>query len=128
MIWGIALLFIFLHQLLEHQAFAWVSGLCLSATDDVTTSEFVLIVSLIISLWLLWLYCWLYYFNYITLAVLLIVFVLGSVLCFWYHSHYLLFKVRAIQDMIHFLNESRMCIQLSIKIYQRNPLDHLDNL
>ena len=50
----IAPLFIFLHQPPEHQASARVSGLRLSATNDVTvtTPGFVLIVSLTISLWL----------------------------------------------------------------------------
>ena len=51
MLSGIAPLFIFLHQPPEHQASARVSGLCLSATNDVTTPGFVLIVSLTISLW-----------------------------------------------------------------------------
>ena len=51
MLSGIALLFIFLHQPPEHQASARVSGLRLSATSDVTTPGFVLIVSLTISLW-----------------------------------------------------------------------------
>ena len=54
MLSGIALLFIFLHQPPEHQASARVSGLRLSATNDVTvtTPGFVLIVLLVISLWL----------------------------------------------------------------------------
>ena len=51
----------------------------------------------------------------IALTVLLIVFVFGSVLCFWYYSHYLLFKVQAIQDAIHFTYKSRIHIRSSIK-------------
>ena len=41
-------------NLLSIKLFARVSGLCVSAIDDVTTPGFVLIVSLTISLWL---YC-----------------------------------------------------------------------
>ena len=51
MLSGIAPLFIFLYQPPEHQASARVSGLHLSATDNGTNPEFVLIVSLTISLW-----------------------------------------------------------------------------
>ena len=40
----------------------------------------------------------------------LIVFVLGSVFCFWYHFHYLLLKLRAAQDGIHRPDESRTYI------------------
>ena len=36
----------------------------------------------------------------------LIVFVLGSVFCFWYHFYQLLLKLRAAQDGIHCLDES----------------------
>ena len=38
----------------------------------------------------------------------LIVFVLGSVLCFRYRSHYLLLKLRAAQDGIHRPDESAL--------------------
>ena len=58
----------------------------------------------------------------------LIVFVLGSVLCFWYRFHYLPLKVQAVQDVIYLPNESRTYIKSSIKIYLHNPLDHLNNL
>ena len=72
----IAPLFIFIHQPPEHQVSARVPGLCLSATNNVNTPGFILIVSLVISLWLLWPYHWLYRFDRsdrIALAVLLIV-------------------------------------------------------
>ena len=39
-----------------------------------------------------------------TKAFGLILFVLGSVFCFWYHSHYLPLEVQAVQDIIHHLN------------------------
>ena len=112
MLSGIAPLFIFLHQPPKHQASARVSGLRLSATNDVTTPGFVLIVSLTISLW-----------SYRSdrfdrsdriagriVDRIALIFVLGSVLCFRYRSHYLLLKVRAVQDVIHLPNESRTCI------------------
>ena len=52
MLSGIAPLFIFLHQSPEYQAFARVSALRVSATNNITTPKFVLIVLLTISLWL----------------------------------------------------------------------------
>ena len=57
----------------------------------------------------------------------LIAFVFGNIL-FQYRFYDLLFKVQAVQDVIHLSNESHTGIQLSIKIYLRNPLDHLVNL
>ena len=44
-------------NLLNIRLFACVVGLCKSATDNVTTFKFVLIVLLTILLWLLWPYC-----------------------------------------------------------------------
>ena len=82
MLLGIVPLFIFLHQPPKHQDSARVSGLCLSATNDVTTPRFVLIILLDISLWsncfgrivdcialialiaLFWPYCWSYLFDF----------------------------------------------------------------
>ena len=81
MLLGIVWLFIFLHQLLEHQAFPWVSGLCVGATDNITTPGFGLIVSLTV---LLWLYCFGRIINciaLIALTVLLIVWLL--ILSLW---------------------------------------------
>ena len=97
-------------NLLNISFFAQVSGLCVSATDDITTPKFVLNILLTILFWLLWThysgrivdcialiallwpYCWLYCFNYIAL----IIFVFKSVFCFWYYSHDLLFEIRAV--------------------------------
>ena len=50
MLIGVAPLFIFLYQPSEHQVSAWVSGLILSAINNVTTFGFILIVLLAISL------------------------------------------------------------------------------
>ena len=47
----------------------------------------------------------------------LIVFVLESVFCFQYHSHYLLLKLRAAQDGIHRPDESRIHIQSFIWVH-----------
>ena len=47
-------------------------------------------------------------------AFSLIVFVLGSVFCFQYHSHYLLFKLQAAQDGIDCPDELHTHIQPSI--------------
>ena len=48
----------------------------------------------------------------------LIVFVLGSVFCFWYHSYYLLLKLQAGQDGIHRPDKSHTHIQPSIWVHQ----------
>ena len=62
----------------------------------------------------------------IALIVSLIVFVFGSVLCFWYCFHYLLLEVQPVQDTIHFTHKSRTHIQSSIKIRPQNPLGRLE--
>ena len=49
----------------------------------------------------------------------LIVFMLKSVFCFCYHSHYLLLKLEAAQDGIYYPDESRTYIQPSIWVHQQ---------
>ena len=67
------------------------------------------------------------YITLIALTILVIVFVLGSIFCFWYCSHYLFLKVRAILYIIHFTHESHIHIQLSIKIHPQNLLGRLES-
>ena len=59
----------------------------------------------------------------------LIVFVLGYILFFWYCSSIILIglRVRAVQDVIHFTQESHTCIQSSIKTHPQNPLGCLES-
>ena len=54
----------------------------------------------------------------------LIVFMLGCVLFLWYCSSIIPtdLKVQTVQDVIHFIHESRTCIQSSIKTRPQNPL------
>ena len=78
MLSGIAWVFIFLYQPTKHGPFAYISNLCVDATDNITiiTSGFILIVLRIILLWLVWPYYWFYSFDYITLVILLIILLL----------------------------------------------------
>ena len=90
-----------------------------------------LVVLLMASLWLLWLlwpyrwsYCWLHCFDRFDCfdriaGHIALIFVLGSDLCFWYHSYYLLLKLRAAQDGIHRLDESRTYIWSSSRTHLR---------
>ena len=71
--------------------------------NDVTTPGFVPIVLQTILLWF-------YHSGRIVDCIALIVFVFGSVFYFWYCSHHLLLKVRAVQDVIHLPDESGTCI------------------
>ena len=63
----------------------------------------------------------------IVLTVSLIVFVFGSILCFRYRFHYLLLKVQAVQDTIHFTHKSRTHIRSSIKTRLQNSLGCLES-
>ena len=51
----------------------------------------------------------------------LIVFVFESVLCLRYCSHYLLFEVRVVQDIIDLSDELPTHIQLFARIHLRKP-------
>ena len=105
MLLEIALLFIFLPQRYNH----------LQICPDRIADHIALIALTLLLIVLLWPYClivllWLYRFDRIVDCIALIVFVFGSVFCFWYCSHYLLLEVQAVQDVIYLSNESRTCI------------------
>ena len=95
-------------NLLNIRFFARISGLCISVTNNIMTPGFVLIVSLIISLWLLWSYCWLDCFNCSDLIAdcIALIVLFDQVLALSY------LEVRAVQDVIHHPDKSHTYICL----------------
>ena len=88
-----------------------------------TTPGIVLIILLVILLWLLWPYCWSYCFD----CIALIVFVLGSILCFLYHFYNCSSNCERLKtEFTTLINHALICNHLFGSINGHEPLDHLE--